>query len=358
MKNFFLFFLSVLVFTASVAQQSDPLLFKEKIFDFGEITEESGNADHEFRFTNNSGRSIKIISVQASCGCTTPGWTQELIPNGKEGFVKASYNPKGRPGYFNKSLTVTTDFDGSSAVLQIKGQVVNQKLKSEDGELNVSSGNLKLKSSSFNLGKVFINKEPQSKEFAIMNAGAKPIRLINAIGPSYIRVLMPASLAVNESGMLKLIYDAASRKQYGFVSDNIQIETDDEEVPMKSFPVYATIEEFFPPLSAVELAKAPILTLDSSTVDFGRIRSGTNGLQELAIKNTGKKELVIRSLQPNCSCVTASLDQMTLKAGAEAKLKIQFNTLGRKDTQQKSLTIYSNDPKSPVQRITIMIYIE
>ena len=358
MKNFFLFFLSVLVFTASVAQQSDPLLFKEKIFDFGEITEESGNADHEFRFTNNSGRSIKIISVQASCGCTTPGWTQELIPNGKEGFVKASYNPKGRPGYFNKSLTVTTDFDGSSVVLQIKGQVVNQKSKSEGGELNVSSGNLKLKSSSFNLGKVFINKEPQSKEFAVMNAGTKPIRLINAIGPAYIRVQMPASLAVNESGMLKLIYDAASRKQYGFVSDNIQIETDDEEVPMKSFPVYATIEEFFPPLSSVELAKAPILTLDSTTVDFGRIRSGTNGLQELAIKNTGKKELVIRSLQPNCSCVTASLDQMTLKAGAEAKLKIQFNTLGRKDTQQKSLTIYSNDPKSPVQRITIMIYIE
>ena len=49
---------------------------------------------------------------------------------------------------------------------------------------------------------------------------------------------------------------------------------------------------------------------------------------------------------------------MTLKAGAEAKLKIVFNTQGRKDTQQKSLTIYSNDPQSPVQRITIMTYIE
>jgi hypothetical protein len=358
MKNCFLLFMSLLIAGNAFAQQTDPLLFKEKIFDFGEITEESGAADHEFTFTNNSGRPIKIISVQASCGCTTPGWTQELIANGKEGFVKASYNPKGRPGYFNKTLTVTTDFEGSPVVLQIKGQVVNQKSKSVTEELTGSNGNLKLKSTSFNLGKVFLNKEPQSKEFTVMNAGTKPIRLINAIGPAYLRVQMPASLAVNESGMIKLIYDAAARKQYGFVSDNIQIETDDEEVPMKSFPVYATIEEFFPSLSAVELAKVPILTLDSMTVDFGRIKSGTNGLQELTLKNTGKKELIIRSLQPNCSCVTASLDQMTLKAGAEAKLKIMFNTQGRKDTQQKSLTIYSNDPKSPVQRITIMIYIE
>lgn len=333
------------------------MLFKEKIFDFGEITEESGNADHEFRFTNNSGRPIRIVSVQTSCGCTTPGWTQETIANGKEGFVKASYNPKGRPGYFNKSLTVTTDFDGSPLVLQIKGQVINQKLKS-DTELNAAIGNLKLKSSSFNLGKVFINKAPQSKEFAIMNSGTKPIRLINVIGPAYLRVQMPVSLAPNELGEFKLIYDAASRKQYGFVSDNIQIETDDDDVPLKSFPVYATIEESFPSLSATELAKAPKLKPDSSLVDFGRIKSGTLGQQELTLKNAGKKELIIRSLQPNCSCVTASLDQMTLKAGAEAKVKIIFNTQGRKDTQQKSLTIYSNDPQSPVQRITLMVYIE
>ncbi len=357
MKNWFLLSVSLLFFTNSLAQQADPLLFKEKIFDFGEITEESGNADHEFRFTNNSGRPIKIVSVQTSCGCTTPGWSKETIANGKEGFVKASYNPKGRPGYFNKSLTVTTDFNGSPLVIQIKGQVINQKLKSNT-ELNTSIGNLKLKSSSFNLGKVFINKEPQSKEFAIMNSGAKPIRLINVIGPAYLTVQMPASLAPNELGAIKLTYDAASRNQYGFVSDNIQIETDDADVPLKSFPVYATIEESFPSLSATELAKAPKLKPDSSLVDFGRIKSGTLGQQELTLKNTGKKELIIRSLQPNCSCVTASVDQMALKPGAVAKLKIVFNTQGRKDTQQKSLTIYSNDPQNPVQRITLMVYIE
>ena len=171
MKNWLLFFLSALFISTSVAQQADPLLFKEKIFDFGEIIESSGNADHEFRFTNNTGRPIKIISVQASCGCTTPGWTQEVIANGKEGFVKASYNPKGRPGYFNKTLTVTTDFDGTSVVLQVKGQVVGHTSNNAANELTAANGNLKLKSVSFNLGKIFLNREPQSKEYTVVNAG-------------------------------------------------------------------------------------------------------------------------------------------------------------------------------------------
>jgi len=335
MRKWGLVFASLGLVWVSFGQQAEPLLFKEKIFDFGEIAEESGNADHEFRFTNNSGRPIKIISVQASCGCTTPGWTQEMIANGKEGFVKASYNPKGRPGYFNKTLTVTTDLDGGPVVLQIKGQVVTQNGKSTNDELTAYNG-----------------------KYVVLNAGSHPIKFISSVGPTYIKVETPVSLNGNQSGSIKLIYDAAARKQYGFVSDNIQIETDDENVPLKSFPVYATIEEFFPSLSADELAKAPILTLPSTVVDLGRVRSGTNGEQEIILKNSGKKELNIRSLQPNCSCVTASLDQMTLKGGAEARLKIQFNTQGRKDTQQKSLTIYSNDPQSPVQRITVMIYIE
>ena len=358
MKNWLFISLYIVFGSTALAQQAEPLIYKEKIFDFGEIFEEAGLADHEFKFTNNSGRPIKIISVQPSCGCTTSGWTQEPIPNGKDGYVKASFDPKGRPGYFNKSLTVTTDFDGSPMVLQIKGQVINKKSKEAFGEFLVSSGNLKFKSGSFNLGKIFINKEAQTKEFTVMNEGTKLIKFINAIGPTYIKTQLPVSLAAGKSGVIKLMYDAGAKKQYGFVSDNIQIETDDEEVPLKSFSVYATIEEFFPALSTEELAKAPVLALALTTVDFGRIKSGANGQQEIILKNTGKKELVIRSLQPNCSCVTASLDQMTLKAGAETKLKIQFNTQGRKDSQLKSLTIYSNDPQSPVQRIMLMAYVD
>src|SRR5258708_3869619 len=105
MKKFIVLIWVAVAVTATLrasGQQVDQLLFREKIYDFGNIEEAKGPADHEFIFTNNSGRPVKILSVHASCGCTTPGWSQSPVPQGKTGFVKASFDPKGRPGYFNK----------------------------------------------------------------------------------------------------------------------------------------------------------------------------------------------------------------------------------------------------------------
>src|SRR3954462_8253240 len=86
------------------SQQAKQLQFKEEIFDFGKVVEDKGPVTHEFVFTNNSSRPVKVLTVQASCGCTTPGWSKEAVEPGKTGFIQASYNPKGRPGFFNKSL--------------------------------------------------------------------------------------------------------------------------------------------------------------------------------------------------------------------------------------------------------------
>src|SRR5688572_2122283 len=145
-------------------QVSKPLQFKEEIFDFGSIKEQGGPANHEFSFTNNSSRTIKIIKVQASCGCTTPDWSKDPIAPGKTGFIQASFNPVGRPGYFNKSLTVTTDFDSNPIILQIKGQVAVEG-EVDKNLFQAANGSWKLKTGSFNLGKVFVKDEFTSRDF-------------------------------------------------------------------------------------------------------------------------------------------------------------------------------------------------
>src|SRR5882672_10561109 len=101
----------VLLFVASMAQVAKQLQFKEESFDFGEIFEKAGPATHQFEFTNLSNRPIKILNVKPSCGCTTPDWTRDPVLPGKTGFIQARFDPKGRPGFFTKSLTVTTDAD-------------------------------------------------------------------------------------------------------------------------------------------------------------------------------------------------------------------------------------------------------
>lgn len=353
-------FCYVLGITAAFAQLSKPLQFREELFDFGIVKEFGGPVMHEFLFTNNSGRPVKILTVQASCGCTTPNWSKDPIAPGKTGFIQASYNPKGRPGYFNKSLTVTTDLDSNPVMLQIKGQVAVEGDAATNTDFQTSNGNWKLKSGSFNMGKVYRKDEFTVRDFQFVNAGKNPITYTGKfIGPAYIKIdVQPKTLGPGEKGHIKVSYNGKMKGLYGFHSDNIEIITDDEVNPSKGFSVYATLEDDFKDLKPEEMAKAPQLRLVVSTVDFGRIRPNATSVREVQFLNTGKRELDIRSVQGNCSCISASASKTSLKPGESSLIKIEFNPMDRKGTQQKAVTVYSNDPQNPVQRVTFTAYVE
>jgi Protein of unknown function (DUF1573) len=339
------------------AQKAEALLFREKVHDFGEVMETGGGVDYQFTFTNNAGRPVRILSVKASCGCTTPDWSKEPIAQGKTGFVKVNFDPRGKPGYFNKSLTITTDLDGNGVVLQIKGQVV-AAIKGVEEIYPSDNGSLRLKTNSFNMGKVFINRDAAVAEFEIYNSAKKSIHFSKSIAPPYIAVTVPDSIASNAKGKIRLAYNAKVKNQYGFVSDNVELLTDDEKIPRKSFSVYATIEEYFAPLTTDEADKAPKFDLEISSADLGKTKPGTILSKTVRVRNSGKKELQIHAMQPNCTCLTIQASKTSIKEGEEAELQISMNTQGRTGTLQKAVTIYSNDPRNPVQRITLSVYIE
>jgi len=349
----------LLVVVSSMAQLAKPIQFREETFDFG-MVEDAGPVTHEFLFTNNSGRPVRILNVQASCGCTTPNWSKEPVPAGKTGFIQASFNPKGRPGYFNKSLTITTDFDTNPVILQIKGQVRVPGDAISSTDFQTSNGSWKLKTGSFNLGKVFMKDEFTTRDFQFVNAGNAAVSYTGKfIGPAYVKIdVTPKTLKPGEKGNIKVSYNGKLKGKYGFQSDNVEIITDDEVNPTKSFSVYATLEDNFQDMKPEELAKAPQLKLQSTSFDLGKIRANSTAVQEVSFLNTGKKELDIRSLQGNCTCVTASATKMTLKPGESSSIKIELNPLDRKGTLQKAVTVYSNDPMNPVQRVTFTAYIE
>jgi hypothetical protein len=358
MKNalltFFLFVLTLVVY----GQQAKQLQFKEELFDFGNVAEDKGPVTHEFVFTNASSRPVKILTVQASCGCTTPGWSKEPVEPGKTGFIQASYNPKGRPGYFNKSLTVTTDFEANPIILQIKGQVTTEA-NNNPADFQIVNGGLRFKNSSFNMGKVFLKDEVVVREFMVMNASGKTVTFSKFVNPKHIKVeAEPATLANGEKGKIKISYNGKAKNQYGFQSDNIELHTDDEVNPVKSFSVYATLEDYFPQLTAEEMAKAPQLKLENYTLDFGKIKPASPSIREVTITNTGKKELHIHSLQGNCTCIEATSSKKSIKPGDHTTLKIAFDPQERTGSQTKAVTIYSNDPRNPVQRLSFTAYVE
>ena len=118
-----LLFVFAFLFVATFANAQGVIKFTKETHEFGKV-EEGVQASHTFEFTNTGTAPVVISNAQASCGCTTPDWTHEPVMPGKTGFVKASFNSSGRPGNFNKNITVISNSETPQIALTIKGEVI------------------------------------------------------------------------------------------------------------------------------------------------------------------------------------------------------------------------------------------
>lgn len=98
-------------------------VFVEKVHDFGAIPEKGGAVSHEFGFTNEGDGNFLIIEATAECGCTRPDYPKDPVAPGKRNKVKVTFNPAGRPGPFEKTVTLKTNAHPRKIRLKIRGTV-------------------------------------------------------------------------------------------------------------------------------------------------------------------------------------------------------------------------------------------
>jgi hypothetical protein len=97
--------------------------WSETEYDFGKV-KDGDLVRHTYSFTNTGSNPLVLQRAKASCGCTTPNWTQEPIPPGGKGEVAVEFNSKNKPGMQTKTVTVTGNFEGGiNQVLRIRGEV-------------------------------------------------------------------------------------------------------------------------------------------------------------------------------------------------------------------------------------------
>ncbi len=124
-------FLSLLLLAVCglMASAAGPAVeFPELVHDFGTIAENGGAVSHEFSFTNTGDAPLMIVNASASCGCTRPDFPKKPIKAGKSDRIKVTFLPAGRPGEFNKTVTIRTNAKTTKKVtLRIKGFVTPAK---------------------------------------------------------------------------------------------------------------------------------------------------------------------------------------------------------------------------------------
>jgi Protein of unknown function (DUF1573) len=117
----------------------ETLVLKEAEFDFGKIPQ-GKPVTHVFELINKGKDSLKIVNVQASCGCTTPEWDRDkAIAPGGTAKITVGYNAA-TEGVFTKPVTIT--YNGAETKqLFIKGEV--WKTPALSAPENKSLGDLK-----------------------------------------------------------------------------------------------------------------------------------------------------------------------------------------------------------------------
>ena len=98
--------------------------FQKTEHDFGKILQ-GEQVSYTFRFKNVGNAPLIITSIEKTCGCTSPDFSNEPIKPGEEGKITITYDSKGHKGFQNKRLIVKANTNPSETILRIKAHVEN-----------------------------------------------------------------------------------------------------------------------------------------------------------------------------------------------------------------------------------------
>ncbi len=358
-----LFSMAAMLMIAVAAMAQEPVITFEKTeHDFGKINEADGRVTTVFSFKNEGMQPLVLSNVRASCGCTTPKWTREPIEPGQTGEITVTYNPSGRPGRFQKTITVTSNATEGTKKLTIKGEVIPKTATPVD-MYPVKMGNLsmKLNVADFGTVKKGVNKTV-SIEYANKTNAAVTVSMYAGQGSDmYIFNLSMEKLEPNQTGQLQILLDEKSTQNaFGPFETKIWMVVDGKKELTDTYAVTikGDLQEDFSSLTEEQLKKAPIAELPTSLVDLGTIAAGKTVKGEIIVQNIGTNPLIVRRAISNFDRIQLTAPK-AIKSGKKGVVKMVVNTTGLKPAQYKrEMTIITNDPKNPIRKVTVLFTVE
>ena len=328
-------------------QNSTSISFKKTVFDFGTIKEQDGVVTYNFEFVNSGKGPLIIKRVVASCDCTTTDWPKEPLVPGSGGGLKVVFNPKDRSGKIDKIITVYSNAENATVVLQIKG-VVQERTKSLEEIYNRILGEFRFKGTNLYFNRVFADKiKTDTLEFI---SEAKETTKIGCkiSGLTYLSVkFIPEIIKPKEKGLMIITIDAKKRNDWGLVIDRFYLTQNDKDIDGGLITVSANIEENFSILTEEQRTNAPQIEIANPNYDFGQVEESQLVENEFKFTNNGKSDLIIRKIKASCGCTMVEPADKVIKPTKTSSFKATVKTNGFSGRIAKSITIITNDPVNP-----------
>ncbi len=332
--------------TVFMARAGAELVWLTEEHDFGAFDEDLGVVSCTFEGVNVGDEPLVVLNARANCGCTTPHYSDRPVAPGDTARVTVGFDASGRPGKFKKSVQVTTNANPAKTTLNICGTVIGtaNTLRSR---YPVDAGAMKLRSDVLMFGEITVN-ETGGRYIEAYNSLADTLRPRILSKPEHISVtISPAAVPPGENFVISTVFDPFKAGQWDIVNDTVSIAAGGRRIDLKSV---AIVREDFSKLTGAQLDRAPVVDVEPSMIDCGRINPADKPLTfTLQLKNKGHEPMIVRRVYSADPSVSVKIKKQTVKPGKAERIAVVVDPaqLGSSDMLNARIIIITNDPANP-----------
>jgi hypothetical protein len=88
-------------------------------------------------------------------------------------------------------------------------------------------------------------------------------------------------------------------------------------------------------------AQVAKITFEQTTIDYGEVEKGADGVRVFKLTNTGDAPLVIEDIKSTCGCTIPKKPTGPIMPGASDTIEVKYDT-NRVGPIRRSISVYSN----------------
>ena len=317
-------------------------------------------ATTSFKIKNTSGKSVNVDRIVTSSSQMKASCSPMTIGAGGTATVSVSYNTD-LVGRFTNGIYVYVEGSDKPLALQIKGKVYidlrkayeNSGTKAPEDDFGVVFGPLTLKTDNIEFD--YVNDgDVVNRTIAVTNNSEENCQPNLLHLPAYLSVeATPKVLRPGRTGYLTITLD--SRKlnhNLGLTQDVVYVSSYEGESVSKDREIPVSIVLF--DTATVERSnRAPSILLSTDVLEMPKVKkSKVKGT--VSISNTGRSDLMIRSLQVFHPAINVSLPKTTIEPGETVNMQVKLvNKYRDLSNARYRILMITNDYRRPVVLVSI-----
>lgn len=296
------------------------IFFESSDFDFGKIYK-GQKVEHVYKVENRGYDILKIEKVKPSCGCTAIILTDSLIPPGKAGEIKATFNSGSYSGKVMKSITVfSNDQDTPVHKLTFSGEIIE--------DISVKPRNIDF--GSVSSGKI-------AEKTATITSETGHDFKINKITPS--SPFIDTSITEEEDGKYIVKATLKDNLKIGRFSGQIFLETNSLRQPKTSIPFFGEI--------------VGDISVYPQRIYYGTVTEGKELTQKVFVK-IHENGIKILSTKLIPDYLSAKIDERYNNNNPHCMIEITLHKEAVAGKLNGLLELYTNSKNQPVVKIPIV----